>query len=77
MEVVSKDKFALGNKTLIAEASTLGWTPGYWPEMVSVVNDVGEGFLFFRSAQIRYHNEFMGYCYTPKVGGISLAIYND
>jgi hypothetical protein len=67
-----------GVSELVTEASTAGFPVGDWPEIVSVVDERNEGFVFFRQRKIDSDSgEFAGWRYITKDGEVSLLIFND
>jgi hypothetical protein len=70
---LSKDK-----KSLITEASDAGFGVGNWPDIVAVLDEKNEGFLFFKErAMTDPCGEFGGYEYRTKSGDFGLTVFND
>ena len=70
--ILSSDK-----RGLITEASTAGFGVGEWPEIVSVLDDRNEGFLFLKGAPIIHGGELGGYTYQTSDGAFTLTVFND
>lgn len=72
MVTLSADK-----QKLITEASTAGFPIGNWPDIVSVLDDKGSGFLFFKETPIMHGGQMGGYEYRTKCGSFGLTVFND
>jgi len=59
-----------------AEASSLGLTPGDWPDFIAVVDERDEGFLFGPGIMFMHGDEVGGYEYQ-NVNGLKLTVFND
>jgi hypothetical protein len=62
---------------LVTFASDLEWRPGEWPEVVALLDEKHQGFLFFRGASIVHGGEFAGYVYQSKDGTACWHVFND
>lgn len=79
MYIVEKSQVELfegATNKLTSEASMMGFAPGVWPELVGVVDENGEGFMFQKGDVILHGEEFGGYYYYTK-SGLQLTIFND
>ena len=73
MHITHKSNCSLSDEgTLCTEASTIGLTPGEWPQFISVVDDAGEGFIFGPPS----HKSDCAYEY-PSRTGVRLLVVND
>ena len=79
MFTISKAACSLSSdkKSLVTEASDAGLKPGNWPDIIAVMDEKNEGYLFFKGPPIIYHDEFGGYEYRTKSGDFGLTIFND
>jgi hypothetical protein len=77
MHIANKSQVDVMDGRLVAEASTLGLKPGEWPDLISVVNDNNEGFLFAKSAPILHDGELGGYHYSDWMSGVNMTVLND
>ena len=71
--IQKNDVTACGNK-LVTEASTIGLTPGEWPDFVAVVDEKDSGFLFGPCFQ---QLEDGGRAYQSDANSVELHILND
>lgn len=60
---------------LVTEASSLEFPPGTWPQLVAVLDDDNEGFLFRKAEPIEGSPE-VGFNYRSRQG-LLLVVFND
>jgi hypothetical protein len=79
MIIVRKDQVTITSPIEFhAEASTLGLAPGEWPDLIAVLNDDNEGFLFVRGGSLQgWDGEFSGFMYHSNSTGRKLTVFND
>jgi hypothetical protein len=75
--IINKEKCTFSEGVLVTEASDIELLPGEWPDMISVIDDDGEGFIFHRSNAIDANGEFGGYNYYTRGTGHKLVVFND
>lgn len=78
MVVINKSQVSIRDdgQGLMTEASSLELQPGEWPDMISVVDDKNEGFLFLKARRMLEAGEFLGYLYQSRQG-FTLEVFND
>jgi hypothetical protein len=60
---------------LVTEASSLEFSPGNWPQLVAILDDDNEGFLFRRAEPIDGDSQ-VGFNYRSN-RGMLLVVFND
>jgi hypothetical protein len=68
--IYSRDVTEVKPHWFVAEASQLGWRPGYWPELVETT--MGNGSPFLRRAPSQG-----GWIYHQANGGLVVHVLND
>ena len=78
MVVCNRSQFEFDAKCITAEASSLGLTPGNWPDFIAIVDDDGKGFLVQFSVFARNGEDIAYATYYDRNGKLpEVRIFND